>query len=170
MQKKFKFNTVSLVMIALLVALDVVMNRFLSVNTEFFKLDTSFIPMAVGAYLFGPVGGMIIAGLGDLIGALIFPIGPYLPYFTITAALTGLWYGFVFKGKLNIFRVLLAVIPTQILFSLILNSIFLEMLYGGVIFWVRLVQVAISTPIQIIVIFPLLKKVIPLLKIGKNNK
>ena len=63
MQKSTKQNIRMLVILALLTALDVVMGRFLSINSTFFKLDTSFIPMVVAACFYGPVGSMIVAGL-----------------------------------------------------------------------------------------------------------
>lgn len=165
MQKSTKQNIRMLVILALLTALDVVMGRFLSINSTFFKLDTSFIPMVVAACFYGPVGSMIVAGLGDLIGALIFPFGPYMPHFTISAALTGVIFGLALKKNPNFTKVLFAVVPSQIICSLMLNSLFLELLYGNVIFWIRLVQTILATPIQIIVTYLLIKKVLPLIKI-----
>lgn len=167
MQSKGKSNIKTVVMLALLLALDVVMSRFLSVNTAFFKLDTSFIPLVIAAYLYGPVGGMIVAGLGDLIGALLFPFGPYMPHFTLSAALTGLWMGMALKGKFGFGKVCFAIIPSQIVCSLFLNSCFLILLYGKVAFWLRLVQTAVSMPIQIIVVYALIKRVVPLMRIER---
>lgn len=167
MKKSTKQNIEMLVILALLTALDVIMGRFLSINSTFFKLDTSFIPMVIAAYFYGPIGGMTVAGLGDLIGALLFPIGPYMPHFTISAAITGVIFGFAFVGKVNFMKVLLAVIPSQIICSLMLNSLFLELLYGNVVFWLRLVQTILATPIQVAVTYLLIKKVIPLIKIKR---
>ena len=170
MQKSTKQNVEMLVTLALLTALEVIMSRFLSVNSTFFKLDTSFIPMALAAYFYGPIGGMIAAGLGDFIGALLFPFGPYMPHFTISAALTGFIFGLALKGRPNMVKVLLAVVPSQIICSLMLNSLFLELLYGNVIFWIRLVQTLITTPIQTIVTYFVVKKVVPLVKIRRIEK
>ena len=167
MQKSTKQNIEMLVVLALLTALDVIMGRFLSINSTFFKLDTSFIPMVIAAFFYGPIGGMAVAGLGDFIGALLFPFGPYMPHFTISAALTGVIFGFALKGKPQLMKVMLAVIPSQIICSLMLNSLFLELLYGNVIFWIRLVQTLLATPVQIIVTYLVIKKVVPLIKIKR---
>lgn len=170
MQKRTKQNIEMLVVLALLTALDVIMGRFLSINSTFFKLDTSFIPMVIAAYFYGPIGSMAVAGLGDFIGALLFPFGPYMPHFTISAALTGLIFGFALKGKPSFVKVILAVVPSQILCSLMLNSLFLEILYGNVIFWIRLVQTLLAAPIQVIVTYLVIKKVVPLIKIKRAGQ
>ena len=167
MKKNTKQNIEMLVVLALLTALDVIMGRFLSINSTFFKLDTSFIPMVIAAYFYGPIGAMAVAGLGDFIGALLFPFGPYMPHFTISAAITGIIFGLALKGKPNLIKVILAVVPSQIICSLMLNSLFLELLYGNVIFWIRFVQTLLATPVQIIVTYLVIKKVVPLIKIKR---
>lgn len=167
MQRKTKQNIEVIVLLALLTALDVIMSRFLSINSTFFKLDTSFIPVVIAAYFYGPIGSMVVAGLGDFIGALLFPFGPYMPHFTISAALTGIIFGFALKGKPNFIKVILAVVPSQIICSLMLNSLFLEILYGNVIFWIRLVQTLLAIPIQIAVTYLVIKKVVPFVKIKR---
>lgn len=87
-------RTYRLVSIGILVATEIVCNRFLSVNTSLFKIGVAFLPVVLAAWLYGPVAGALVGGLGDLIGALLFPIGPYFPGFTLTAALAGAGYGF----------------------------------------------------------------------------
>lgn len=169
MKTNTKRSVEVLVILALLTALDVVMSRFLSINSTFFKLDTSFIPMMLGAYYFGAVGGAVVAGVGDFLGAILFPFGPYMPHFTISAALTGVIFGLALKGKPSFTKCVLAVVPSQLVCSLILNSLFLEILYGNVVFWLRLVQTVLSTPIQIAITFLITKKVIPLVKLKRTN-
>ena len=61
---------------AVLVALEIVLNRFCSINTFGWKIGFSFVPVVAAAVVYGPVVGAIVGGLGDLIGALLFPIGP----------------------------------------------------------------------------------------------
>ena len=80
---------------AMLIAVEVVLNRFLSINTMGLKIGFSFVPIVIAAMLFGGVRAGIIYALADLIGALLFPIGPYFPGFTVSAFLMGLIYGLV---------------------------------------------------------------------------
>ena len=61
---------------AILVAIEIVLNRFLSINTPGLKIGFSFVPIVIAAILFGPVKAGVIYALADLIGAILFPIGP----------------------------------------------------------------------------------------------
>ena len=45
------------------------------------------------AFLFGPVYGMIVSGLSDLLGYLLKPMGAYLPLMTLIVALGGFLRG-----------------------------------------------------------------------------
>ena len=83
------FNTRTLVTMGLLLALEIVLSRFLSINAWNIKIGFNFVPVAVAALLYGPLGGAIVAAMGDFLGAILFPIGPYFPGFTFTAFLTG---------------------------------------------------------------------------------
>ena len=80
-------KTKNLALIALLIALNVVLSRFLSFNVWNLKIGFTFVSLIFAAYFTGPVGAAIVGGAGDLIGALMFPIGAYFPGFTLTAVL-----------------------------------------------------------------------------------
>ena len=164
----------SIAVIALFTALNVVMGRLMSVNTSVFKISTSFIPTVLAAYYYGAAGGAIVAGLGDLIGALLFPTGAYFFPFTLSAALGGGWYGLILKGDFSIKKVLLAVIPEQIVCSLVLNGWFLSMLiptkgFFEVILSLRLPQLAASLPIHIAAVTLLIKGIAPRLPIKRRS-
>ena len=58
------------------------------------RFSTSFIPVVIGARLFGVWGGMAVYGIGDLVGAIAFPTGgAFFPGYTVTAAIVGLIFG-----------------------------------------------------------------------------
>ena len=78
---------------AMLLAVLIVLSRFLSIKTSLLVISLSFIPIMIGAIYLGPKYSTLIAALGDLIGALLFPFGTYFVGFTISAALirTNLW-------------------------------------------------------------------------------
>ena len=143
-------RTYRLVSIGILVATEIVCNRFLSVNTSLFKIGVAFLPVVLAAWLYGPVAGALVGGLGDLIGALLFPIGPYFPGFTLTAALAGAGYGFCLcprygyalhakqrkKTRSNLLRITVAVLFKQILCSQFLGTLFVWFLYSeGKTYW-----------------------------------
>jgi riboflavin transporter FmnP len=48
----------------MLVAMEIVLNRFVSIKTPFLKIGLSFVPVVMGAMLYGPVGGAEWAAWG----------------------------------------------------------------------------------------------------------
>lgn len=84
-----------IVLSAFLLALFIVLARFASFQTQFLVIGTSFIPLMMSAIWLGPKYSALIAGLGDLIGAILFPFGTYFPGFTISAAISGWIYGMI---------------------------------------------------------------------------
>lgn len=78
---------------ALLVAVYIISDRFLSFNSQLVTINLSFIPALITAILLGPFYGMLVFGLTDYIGAHLFPFGEYFPGFTLSSILTGFVYG-----------------------------------------------------------------------------
>ena len=160
---------------AMLIALDVVLSRFCSINTAGTKIGFAFVPIVVAASLFGPLSAAMIYGISDLIGALLFPIGPYHPGFTLCAALMGFVYGiFLYKPlenesgicvkwkKIRLFpNVVLPSLINNLLFGLLVNTYWVAMLYNKNTYvgWliIRLTEYAILVPLNIILIPVLLR-------------
>lgn len=139
---------VNLVCCALLIALQVVLSRWLSFQTWNLKIGFSFVPVALAARLFGPVEAMLVYGIGDVVGTFLFPVGAYFPGFTVSAVLSGLIYGmflykkngsYVFFGKKDskatkkseIIRIVGAVGLIQLICSFLLNSLWISIAYGA---------------------------------------
>ena len=72
----------TIVYLGVLTALEIVLNRFLSINAWNIKIGFSFVPIVVAAILYGPIAAGIVAALCDFLGAILFPIGAYFPGFT----------------------------------------------------------------------------------------
>lgn len=124
-------NTKRVVVIAMLVAFDVIFSRLLAFNVLIAKVGLGFAAIAVCAMLYGPVWAGVCAALADLVGALLFPTGAYFPGFTATAALTGVIYGaFLYKGRPNFKRCLLASLTNSVGVTLVLNSVMIKVVYG----------------------------------------
>ena len=85
-----KYNIKRIATLGLLIAMEVVLSRFLSIATPILKISLAFIPVVAAAILYGPVWAGSVAALGDLLGALLFPIGVYFPGFTVTAFISGM--------------------------------------------------------------------------------
>ena len=151
---------------AMLIAIDVVLARFLSVNAWNVRIGFSFVPVVVAALLYGPVAAAVIHGIADILGALLFPTGTFFPGFTLTAAVLGLIYGLFLKGRERWVFALLAVLCGQIVCTLLLNTAWISILYGSPfvpLLGTRLIQAVITAPVQFIVILAL-QKFAPALK------
>ena len=165
-RKGARFSTKMLVTLALLIAMEIVLNRFLSVNAWNLKIGFSFLPIVIAAMLFGPVHAAIVGGLGDFIGALLFPIGAYFPGFTLTAVLMGLVWGFLLHKKQSIPNIIISVGINQFILGLCLNTYWISVLYGseyGPLFFTRILQAVILFVVQVVIIYAI-NNFIPRLK------
>ncbi len=89
----------SMVIIAMLLALRVVLGMFANATLPIFgnavKISGAFLPIAMAGAMFGPVPGMLVGALGDVLSYIIAPTaGGFFPGLTLSGALTGLIYGF----------------------------------------------------------------------------
>ena len=127
---RFAGATVRVVVMALLVALQIVLSRILSINLPFLKIGFSFLPIMFAAYIYGPAGGVIVATVSDLIGAItINTQGAFFPGFTVTAALVGFIYGMCLRGKVTTIKIAVGVVIKEVLCSLMLNTAWLSIMY-----------------------------------------
>ena len=92
-------KTVYLTLVAALTALNIVCNAYLTIPTPVNGAAISFtyIPCLMAGALLGPLAGLTVGFTGDLIGALIRPLGPYNPIIGVASALLGFIPGFIFK-------------------------------------------------------------------------
>ncbi len=153
-------KTKMLVTLGLLIAAQVVLSRFCSIAAWNFKLGFGFVPIVVAALLYGPVASATVAGVSDLLGAVLFPIGAFFPGYTLTAVLRGVIYGVFLYKKPTLPRTAAAVLLTQGLLSLLLNSFWISFTSGspyGPLVWTRLAQCAIAAPVEFAVTVALAK-------------
>ena len=151
---------------AMMTALAVVLNRFCSIHTAGWTIGFAFVPVAMTAILYGPAAAAVVGGLADLVGALLFPFGPYFPGFTATAALMGAVYGLFLRRDQRIGSILLAVGVHEFALSLLLNTLWISVLYSSPFLPLlvsRLPQVAVLSVVQVVVI-RLLAKALPQLR------
>lgn len=156
------FNSlVMLATLAMLIALEVVLSRLVApINTQFSKISFAFVPVVIASYLYGVKGGVAVAGIADVIGAVLFPSGEFFPGFTLTAILQGLIFGFFLSRKFddklkNVFvRTLIPVLLSQILLSLLLNTYWLSYMYHSqfsALLVTRVVQTLVMTAVQAVI-------------------
>ncbi len=168
---KQKNILVRLTATALLTAVAVVANRFLSINLPTMSIGVTFVPLMLCGMLFGPLWGGVCGALTDFIGATLFPFGPYFPGFTAVAFLSGVLFGLCGKAadKIsgNIRFVFLSsaiLIFKEAVCSLLLNTLWISLLYGnpyGLLFISRLPLSVVTVILEIIFAFILKALVLP---------
>ena len=148
--------TKKIVRTALLTALSVVMTRLLPASAVVVLFGLSpltvrfsfgLIPIYLCALEFGAPYGGVCAGMADLIGYFINPLGgAYMPLMTLTAALGGALCGLITKrGKNPWWRVCLGIAGATLI-TAFLNTFLLEWMYGtpfAVLIWPRLISSAL---------------------------
>ena len=169
MKRKSQQQLFTLTCLALLTAMQIVIARFLAIPvSESIRFSFSFIPVVIAARRFGIIGGMLVYGLGDFLGAIIFPTGgAYFPGFTLTAAVSGLIYGLYLSKKSNALRIILSVLTSQVLCTLIMNSYWVSTLYGsdfGAVLVSRIPQSMVMSVLQIIFILLCLERICKVIK------
>lgn len=163
-----------IILSAMLLAILIILSRFVSIKTQILVISISFIPIMMSAIWLGPKYSTIIALLGDLIGAILFPFGAYFPGFTVSAAISGLIYGlFLYnkgeelKNKQLLIRLTISSLMVLIIVNIFVNSFWIHILYGKAYLAIiasRVTTQIIMLPIHIITIYALEKFSRPLVK------
>lgn len=179
-------RTKKIVLTAILLALLVVLSRFLSIKTPITKISFAFLPTMLCATWLDWKWTVLLNILGDLIGATLFPTGPFFAGYTISTAISGFIYGFLLyqgnhlakkskqadadkaKVKSNdlsqkqlIWRAILATVLVAIIVNMGLNTLWTS-ITAGKAFWpllgTRIVKQLVMIPIHVAV-FLLVEKV-----------
>lgn len=142
-----------LVYMAMFIAITSILSRFVAIQLPFLKITFSFIPIALSAMIFGPVYGGVVAGIEDLIGATLFPKGPFFPGFTLSAILVGVVYGLIlYKKPKTTTRMIIANAIIAVVINIVLNTVWLVILYNKgfiALASTRIIKAIIMIPIEV---------------------
>lgn len=161
MSNPMKRRIINIAIMAVLVAMEVTLSRFLSISVWNMKIGFAFIPVVIAARKLGAPQAVIVAALGDFLGAIMFPIGAYFPGFTVTAGLAALCTALFIHKKCNFKRITASVLINQLCGSLLLNTLWISILYGTpfiALLPTRIFQVCVMSAVQIVVMQLLLTK------------
>ena len=129
----------------------------------YIRIGFSGLPNQVVDYLFGPWIGAIFGGAMDVIKWFASGDGNFFPGFTITAMLGAVIYGFfLYKKPVKIVNVVLSQLVVKIVCNIVLNTLWLNMLYGQAIAAIlpgRLLSNAVMLPIDSFIMYAMLKVV-----------
>ncbi len=157
-------NLVTLCRVAVLIALELVLSRFLSLNTPTLRIGIGFLPIALCGILYGPYWSAAAWGIADIMGTLISG-NAIFPPITLTYVLMGAVFGLFLHGKNVRFfpNVIICTLINTVLLSLGLNSYWLSLLQHAPYLPVmisRLLQCAVLIVLYFVLI-PLLQKLAP---------
>ncbi|MDD4688194.1 MAG: folate family ECF transporter S component [Eubacteriales bacterium] len=97
-----KLTVRKLCMLGMLTALTVLLAIYCTFRIgNAIKIPFKFVTVFVTAVIFGPVWGGVVGALGDILNALIVPVGPIIPQITAVEFLYGFIFGLFFYKKKN---------------------------------------------------------------------
>ena len=100
------FSTRRLVIMAVLIAIQIVLARYLSIQaSETLRISFETVPLALAGMWLGPVGGAIVALVSDILGTIIHGYGVWFPPIALGpmafAAMCGWGTKYVFRSDLS---------------------------------------------------------------------
>lgn len=147
-----------IILTAILIALNVILERFLAYSVWNQTISFGFIAVAFAAAFLGTPYAVAVAGFGDLVGSLLFPFGAYFPGFTLTNCVYALILAeFIYKNATPI-KIIISVVLNKIVCSLILNTLWISIMYRGgvdaffVVLATRLLSTGILAAVELIVL------------------
>ena len=136
----------------MLSAIAIVLGFFKVPLTQLIELRFASLPMAVAGYLFGPFTAGAVGFIADVGGYLVKPTGPFFPGFTVSAVVSGIIFGCVLHGHTpTTQRIFTAEILYTLICGILLNSLWLSVLYGRgfiVVLSTRIVKELVMIPVN----------------------
>ncbi|MBO5773625.1 MAG: folate family ECF transporter S component [Clostridia bacterium] len=130
---KTYFSPKRIAYLGVMTAIAVITNCFtVTVNSGANSISFNYVICSLAGIFFGPISGGIVGLLGDLIGCLIAPKGPFNPFIMVASGLIGVLSGLAFNiPKLNVYlKIILAYVFIFIVCTLGLNTFGLWFFYA----------------------------------------
>lgn len=175
---KKRFGAREIAVIGLLMGMDIILSRFIAIETPITRITFGFLPTALIGILYGPWIAGTAAALTDLLGIVLFNrSGMFFIGFTLSAFAGGFIYGlFLHKKEIKLWRVIAAVLSITIFVNLIMNTVWIVIMYEEAwrgILPLRILQNAVVAPIRVLLIYfvaknPSLRRVYMKFSTAKN--
>ena len=163
------FSTQNLVMMAALIAMQIILARFLSIQaSDTLRISFESIPVILAGMWLGPIPGAIVAVIADFLGTILSGYGTWFPPLVLGPLSVGILSGvstkYIFRSPLaenrDLWKVLVTVITVGILnsfvFGLIGSTLYSILIMGNttalpVLLWTNLIQRLTTKPLTIAV-------------------
>lgn len=160
-------DTRMLILAALVVAMRVAVRSLSIPIAENLFISIEFLPVALGAVVYGPFVSLLVGAVCDVLGALLFPRGPYFPPFMLVSMASAFLFAiFLHQAPPNPLRALLAKASVNLVCNIVLTPIMLAWLYGDAAYLISLTRVIKNItllPLETALLFALLKAMWPVL-------
>lgn len=166
MTEKQISTTHRIVLMAMLAAMQIVLSRCLSINLWNLRIGFAFVPIAMAGMLLGPMSAGLTGVVADIIGATLLSSAAFFPGFTLTAFITAFGYGFFLQTKQDMPHIVAAVLFSEIVGTILLNTLWISIMYGTPFIAVMIPRLgqAVGMGIVKIIVIRLLAKYVPDLK------
>lgn len=163
------FSTQNLVMMAALIAMQIVLARFLSIQvSDTLRISFESIPVILAGMWLGPIPGAIVAVLADFLGTILSGYGTWFPPLVLGPLAVGILSGvstkYIFHSPLAETRdtwkvaaiVIVVGILNSFLFGLIGSTLYSILVAGNttafpILLWTNLIQRLATKPLTIAV-------------------
>ena len=174
MQKNVHLRKI--VLCAVMIAMQIILSRYVGIQTQFVQTSLGFLPIAVTSAVCGPVYGAMCAFISDFLGVVLAGTNVYSPLFTINYVLYALFYSFfLYKKERSVKNIVLSVVLQTVLVAIPLTPLWLYVYYNFVLgtpkafelmsvqqIIVRLIEI----PVKIVILIPVCRYLLP--KLEKN--
>ena len=142
-----------IVFMGIMIALDVIAVRFLSLTTPVMRIGTGFIAVIIAGMYLGPVRAGIVGLIADLIGFMLFPVGAFFPGFTLSATVSGVLAGYFLEGKKSgdFKNVIIYAVFSTLLVDTLMNTTWLVMMLHQGDFTKFLIRLIPRIPNQVVI-------------------
>lgn len=161
-------QTRMLAIAALVIAMRVAVRSLTLPITESLYISLEFLPTAVGGMIYGPIMGLFVGAVSDVLGALLFPKGPFFPPFMLVNMLQGFLFGFFLYGApVSLLRALYAKLSVNVLCNILLTPLMLSLMGGQAAYIAsvpRIIKNIVLLPVEIALLLIVLRAVQPAIR------
>lgn len=132
------------------------------------QIQFTFIVVALGCAVYGPITGMAVAAVVDLISYFLFLSAyPYFPGYMLSEMLAALVFGlFLYQRKITVYKLFWSRVLINFPINVALGALWSKILYGkGYIadLWIRAVKNTLLLPLEVLLMSAVFGLMIPFL-------
>lgn len=127
MNLRIKRLTLASMLVALSIVLDLIVK--LIITAQDFSIPLYALPLIIGGAILGPIYGMVMGLIQDIVSFFILPSGTFNILFSVSAMMWGLFSGLLLRGKRH-FTFVLGTVFISHVFVTTTNTIALWILFS----------------------------------------